>query len=205
MPKKLRIGFDFDDVLIASADHITKLYNGIYGTKLTRDNWYEDQSIVEPWDVDDFSLVLSRVTEIMPSEDFMQVEPLKDAHDVLKHLKEQGHDLLVITGRPQMIRASTEQILTKYYGDIFNVDELQLTDHFAQEGKRTDKGDIALELALTHFVDDVIQHANSVASKGITTVLFDDGYKWNQAEPDHGVVRIKSWKALGEFFDGQAG
>lgn len=195
-----RIGFDFDDVLVSSADHTVKLYNELYGTKLTRDDWYDDPSIVAPWEVASFADIVTRVVEIQAGDAFDGVEPLKDAREVLRRLKRAGHELVVITGRPPQLRANTERLLKRYYGDIFTSADLYLTDHFAHEGERVDKGDIALQLKLTHFVDDVISHANSVARKGIKTILFSDNYKWNQAAPDKEVVRLSSWQVIGDYF-----
>jgi uncharacterized HAD superfamily protein len=202
--KKLRIGFDFDDVLVASGMHTVELHNRQYGTHLTLENWYDDQSNVKPWQVDDFSDIVRRVIEIQSGEEFYDVEPLQDAREVLKVLKKAGHDLLVITGRPSQLRSNTQRLLEKYYKGIFDSTDLRFTDYYGHEGKHVHKGDIAVELELTHFVDDVVQHANSVAGKGVTTVLFGDSYHWNQAEPDHGVIRMGSWKALGEFFEKEA-
>lgn len=201
--RHFRIGLDFDDVLIASADHTVELYNARYGTELTRDDWYDDPDIVDPWKVETFKDVVERVVQIQQQDDFLSVEPLKEAQRVLKRLKAIGHELVVITGRPEQLRSSTLALLDKYYGDVFKTSDLYFTNHFAHNGTRVHKGDIAKELNLTHFVDDVIQHANNVSSAGVRTILFSNDYKWNQGEVDEGVVRLNGWREIGEFFDAE--
>ena len=200
----LRIGFDFDDVLVSSADHTVALYNRQFGTQLTRDDWNDDPALVIPWNAVDYAAVVSRVADIQSADDFMDVEPLIGAPEVLQTLKAAGHTLVVVTGRPSRMLEPTKRLLEKYYPGIFDPNDLHFTDHFAHEGERTSKGDIATQLGLTHFVDDVLQHANEVASTGAVVVLFDDGYKWNQTDPEHGIVRLSSWKDIGEFFVAQA-
>lgn len=203
MTKKLKIGFDFDDVLISSADHTVMLYNKLYQTMLTRDDWYDDPLIVAPWKVDDFSTIIRRVVDIHADEQFLDVAVLPGAREVLRALKEQGHELVVITGRPIELLLPTIALLEKHYADIFTADDLRFTDYFGHSSTPLKKGDVAVELGLTHFIDDVVPHANDVASRGVTVLLFDAGYKWNQFSPNEGVQRVKSWQDIGKFFDGQ--
>jgi phosphoglycolate phosphatase-like HAD superfamily hydrolase len=194
-----RIGFDFDDVLVSSGLLTVELHNKQYGTHLTIDDWYDPD--VSPWGVDTFSEVVQRVIEIQASPDFSTVEELVGAKQTLMALKAAGHALLVVTGRPPLLKESTEALLAHHYGEVFSLNDVHFTDHFAHEGQRTDKGDIAVQLKLTHFVDDVIQHANSVAAKGVKTILFSDNYKWNQAVVDDPVSRISSWDEIATYFD----
>lgn len=198
-----RIGLDFDDVLIASADHTVKIHNDLYGTHLTRDNWYDDPSIVEPWNVTQPSEIVGHVIDIQQMDVFTEVPPLQGAQAVLRRLKDEGHTLIVITGRPESLRERTLELMQRYYPDTFEPDALHFTDHFSHQGERIHKGDVALKLELTHFVDDVISHANNVASKGIKTILFGEGYRWNQSDPDEDVVRLNTWEQIGDFFDAE--
>lgn len=193
------IGIDFDDVLIGSADRTTELYNELYGTHLTRDDWYDDPSITAPWAVDSFSEIVQRVVEVHSMKQFEDVQPIQDAQGVLQALKAAGHTLIIITGRPVSLRSETERLVDKYYKDI--VDTLYFTDHFSHEGQRVSKADITSRLGLTHFIDDVIQHANDVSRTGVKTILFSHNYKWNQAPTDEAVLRLSSWKEIGAFFN----
>jgi uncharacterized HAD superfamily protein len=196
-----KIGFDFDDVLVASAAKTIELHNTQYGTALTVNDWYNPD--VSPWGVATFAEVVTRVVEIQSLESFRTVEPLQKAHETLLQLKQAGHTVLVITGRPTQLKAHTAWLLQSLYGDVFQPDDVYYTDHFAFEGARIDKGDVAVQLQLTHFVDDVIQHANSVAAKGVKTILFSDNYMWNQAEADEGIVRLNNWDEIAEYFNAE--
>ncbi|MFZ1250386.1 MAG: hypothetical protein WAR37_02995 [Candidatus Microsaccharimonas sp.] len=197
-----RIGLDFDDVLIRAAYYTTKLHNELYGTNLTHENWYDPD--MAPWGLTTATEHTQRVIDILSSEAFRSVTPVQGAQEALRQLKAMGHELLVITGRPPALKEATEWLIKTYFGDVLKLENLYLTDHFNHEGKRVEKGDIAVGLGLTHFVDDVVSHANNVASKGITTILYSDDYKWNQNGADEEVVKLSSWDAIVRFIEDEA-
>jgi hypothetical protein len=62
---------------------------------------------------------------------------------------------------------------------------------------------MARQLELTHFVEDLLVHADILGEAGIKTVLFDNnnGYHWNQTGGHDSLVRLSSWKEIGEFFE----
>jgi len=196
--KHFRIGFDFDDVLVSTADHVVSLYNQKYGTHLTRDNWY-NFSPMTPWGVETFPEAASRVADLLYS--LGEARPFVGASKVLSRLKDDGHDLFIITGRPESVRTQTLDILNKYYPGIFDDTSLFFTDHFGQDGKRADKSSLCVDLRLTHFIDDQVEHANIVASEGIKTILFSDNYAWNKSGLNQGITRLSSWQKIEDFFD----
>lgn len=202
MTEKMRIGFDCDDVLVNSADYTARLYNDAYGTSLTRDHWYDFGSM-EPWGVDTFAQAATRVTDIMHADTYTGLEALPDASRVLRTLKLGGHALMIVTGRPDSLRASTERMLEALYPAIFDSENLYFTNHFGTDGTKLTKASVATRLGLTHFVDDQIEHANGVAATGIQTILFSDRYAWNREGADANVTRVGGWPELGEYFDGQ--
>lgn len=196
--KHFRIGFDFDDVLVGTADHVASLYNKEYGTHLTRDNWYNFNPIT-PWNVKTFSEVTSRVANLLYN--LGEARPLAGSQQVLSRLKDAGHELFIITGRPESVRPQTLGILNKYYPGIFDNSSLYFTDHFSQDGKRVEKSNLCNDLNLTHFIDDQVEHANIVAAEGVKTILFSDNYAWNQSGADDNVTKLSSWQKIEEFFN----
>jgi uncharacterized HAD superfamily protein len=204
MPKrKLRIGIDIDDVLIKSAEFSIRLYNEEYGTKLTLDDWY-DFSSPEVWGVDDLPTIVKRVMDIFKDEAFVSVEPVEDAKAVLGHLVNDGHELCAITGRTETIRQQTILVLDTHFPDIFKSETVYFVDHFSHDGQKTSKADVGTRLGLTHFIDDQVEHANALNQAGVTTILFSQGYKWNQTGADKSVKRASDWKSIGEFLDAEA-
>lgn len=193
-----RIGFDFDDVLVGTADHAVSLYNETYGTNLTRDNWYDFKPIT-PWGVKTFPELSARVAKLLYG--LGEALPIKGSQQVLKQLNDSGHELFVVTGRPENVRIQTLNILNKYYPNIFNDSSLYFTDHFSQAGQRVEKSDICIDLRLTHFIDDQVEHVNIVSKEGIKTILFSDNYKWNKSGVNNNITRLTSWKEIKEFFN----
>lgn len=196
--KHFRIGFDFDDVLVGTADHVASLYNKAYGTHLTRDNWYNFDPMT-PWGVKTFPEVASRVANLLYN--LGEAIPITGSQQVLSRLKNAGHKLFVITGRPESVRSQTLGILDKYYPGIFDDTSLYFTDHFSQDGKRVEKSDLCNDLHLTYFIDDQVEHANIVAAEGIKTILFSDNYAWNQSGLNSNITKLSSWQGIEEFFN----
>lgn len=198
--RRFRIGFDMDDVLINTADCATSLYNDIYGTKLTRENWYDFDPIT-PWGAETLSEVVGRVTKLIESEHSSKIQPIKDSQHVLHGLSNSGHSLFVITGRPESIRAQTMLILDRLFPGTFSYKTLFFTDHYNHDGRKCSKADIALDLRLTHYIDDQLEHAEAVLEKGVKTILFSDNYKWNKLSANDNLNRLSSWQEIEEFFD----
>jgi len=201
--RTLRIGIDIDDVLIKSVDRAVEMYNEAFGTAITRDTWY-DFSDLEVWGDDDLRVLVNRVVGLFSSDAFASVQPLEGANDVLNHLKREGHELFAVTGRSESIRKQTLFVLDKCYPDLFENDTVFFVDHYSHDGEKASKADVSAELQLTHFVDDQIEHVNSLSRAGIKTVLFSQDYKWNQTGADDNVIRLNDWQSVGVFFDDEA-
>ena len=198
----LRIGFDCDDVLVNSADYTARMYNETHGTSLTRRHWYDFRSM-EPWGVDSLPIAIERVNAVMHAENFTELEPLQGAKTTLSRLKALGHSLLIITGRPETLRHQTADMLGTLFPRIFDEDDLYFTNHFGDDPSKRTKAEVATEIALTHFVDDQVEHVNSMVATGVRTLLFSDNYAWNQTGADSRVVRVGSWQEIGDYFDEQ--
>lgn len=206
--KKLRIGFDIDDVLVQTADALTGVHNAIYGTNLGRQHLYEHSAATaEAWGVEDGPAINKRINEIVPLDEWNDAAaPFEGAMEVLSQLKAEGCELFAVTGRPAFLREKTVSTLNKHYPGIFSDERLHMTDIWGLDGtpaKKITKLDIARELKLTHFVEDYLVHADVLGEGGITTLLFSDGYPWNQTGGHKSLIRINSWKEIGEFFENE--
>ena len=212
MPKRtLRIGIDIDDVLLKSAKRSIELYNEAYDTNLTLDDWYDfkDPEVWSKiWGHSDMRELIRRVVATMADDAFASVEPLEDAAEVLTHLKNEGHELFAITGRAESIRKQTKFVLDLCFPGIFTDETLTFVDYYAHDGAKASKSDVAHELGIDYFVEDLLDHANDLARSGIQTILFSPGYKWNSQGPDadviDNVVVLDSWRKIGDFIDAKA-
>ncbi len=197
----LRIGFDFDDVLISTVDCAVKLYNKKHNTRLANDNWY-DFSDLSVWGAVSISDITSRLIEVIYSEEFNNiVKPILNSQKVLAKLKEDGHLLFIITGRPISALNQTRAILDRYYPSTFNNNHVYFTDNFSVDGEKTTKDEIIRTLNLNYFIDDHVEHVNNVNRLGVRTILFDNNYAWNKIGFDKEVIRLSNWQDIGNFID----
>ncbi|MDB5159757.1 MAG: hypothetical protein JWO99_20 [Candidatus Saccharibacteria bacterium] len=208
MVRKLRIGIDIDDTLINTVDTVTTLGNEQYGTVLTRDDWFNvTPEAIARWGMKTGSEVSDRVHELMTHEDYIErVVGIKGAKEVLDHLTTEGHELFAVTSRPDYIRDQTIQELEQCFPGLFSDKTLFMINAFSADPAvaRATKFGVAEQLGLTHFIDDLLIHANAVSDGGIKTILFSDNYLWNQGPEHEGVIRLGSWKDIGAYLDGEA-
>ena len=213
MPARvLRIGIDIDDVLIHSATKSIELYNRSFGTHLSLDDWYafDDPSTYGPiWGTSDDVTLVKRVVATLVDDEFLDVEPVEGAQEGLRHLKEQGHQLYAVTGRSESIQDHTKLLLDKHFTAIFDDETLFFVDHFGHDGKKSSKADVALQLGLTHFVEDLPDHVNGLAGVGIKTVLLNPGdYKWSKSgintDVSSNIIALDSWRQVIRYLDAEA-
>lgn len=202
--KKLRIGFDIDDVLLNSASALTTLHNKLYGTDVGLRHNYNHVDI-EDWGVSNLEELNNRIHEVIAMEEWSDLAvPFENAIGILQKLKDEGCELFAVTGRPPSSRQRTLKLLERYYPGIFSDETLYMTDVFSYDGspvKKITKLDIAKELELTHFVEDYLVHADVLGEGGIKTVLFSNGYPWNQTGGHESLIRLNSWSEIREFFE----
>lgn len=206
--RKLRIGFDIDDTMINAVDTVTGLNNKLYGTQLGREDWFNNiPEVLARWQLKDGYEVTHRVHELMAHEEYLgSVVEVKGASDVLRYLRSEGHELFAVTSRPERIRAETLKELELCFPGIFVDESLYMIDAFSGDPTTASvtKYAVAKQLELEYFVDDLPVHANALAEGGVKTILFSDEYIWNQNGVRDDVIRIKSWKEVGDYLYGEA-
>jgi len=199
--KKPIIAVDIDDVLSHNVPAFLEWSNQQYGTSLTLEDYDEDWA--KMWQVDHAEA--ERRNHVWhAAELFAGYEHREDALPVLQHLK-QRFDLAIITSRPTRMREITLEWLDSRYPDLFiDVHFAGMWDTVTADSHKATKADLAQKLGISYLIDDQPKHVLAVAELGIPAVLFGS-YPWNQdvAVPD-GVIRCADWKAVQEYFDGQA-
>jgi len=201
--QRLRIGFDVDDVLINSVDVVIELNNRLYGSSLARHQWY-DMTIADVWKVPTPRDIAGRVDELIRHPEYRQnIRAIAGAFETIRDIKDH-YDLFAITGRPTELRTETIWVLNQCFPGLFTDETLHMTNFKAVDGHvvgRRNKLDVARELGLTHFVDDLPAHANLLADGGVKTVLFNDDYAWGEGEHHPAIIRVSNWQELKEYLD----
>ncbi len=94
----MRIGIDFDEIITDSLSVIIELHNAKYGTKLKKEDFHSYR-FWEIWGGTKEEAV-RKVHEFMETDRFAHMSPVAGSLKVLRALKESGHELYIITGRP---------------------------------------------------------------------------------------------------------
>lgn len=100
--------------------------------------------------------------------------------------------MVVITGRSEVVRPQTEKWLESNFTTIFS--KVYFTNSFLSESnqKKREKVKICIDLGVNVLVDDSWEETVSVASVGITALLFDR--PWNRGKPSSfNVYRVRDW------------
>jgi 5'(3')-deoxyribonucleotidase len=128
------------------------------------------------------------VREFYESQEFMNLEPIKDSQKVLKNLKE--HKLYVVTGRQNIVREKTENWIEKWYPGIF--EDVILTNSFTSQ--EVPKSDVCVDLNIGLLIDDNFTNCVECISVGTKALNFvgDPVYPWC-FESD---ISKKSWEEV---------
>ena len=196
----LSVGFDIDDVLLPSSDRVTRLHNEMYGTSVTRDNWYVNLP-TSTWNAETEQEVIDRVNGIIGSEEYLSgILPIDGAREVLEELIEAGDTHFAITSRPPVLAEMTHRALEVCYPGMFPEGKVAFINHSTASGSvnTLTKVEVALANNATHFIDDFEHHLVPMAAAGIKPLLFGEGYAWNSNASAPGLIRIPNMQALRE-------
>jgi uncharacterized HAD superfamily protein len=204
MPKpanKPIIAVDVDDVLAVHAQEFVNYSNRKWGTNLEVSDYHDHWA--EIWQVD-WDETQRRLREYLTAGQFAKYKTINNADVILKRLKS-NYKLAVITARQQSLAEGTITWINKHFNDTF--DEI----HFAgvwdlglEEAVKRNKTAVAQQIGAEYLIEDQLKYALPVAEAGIKVLLFGD-YPWNQSDKlPAGVVRVKNWQEVLEYFDGKA-
>ena len=175
----MKIGIDIDDT-------IAKSYEAMKVALLEESNYLISDDILyyhDPMALDYYSRNSDEMT--------LKLEVKEDAVEVINKLKDEGYEIYFITARNN-----------KYYKDAYGSTYKWLID----KGFKFDKliidskyKDIECEkLGITHFIDDSIDHVNSIISKNIKGYIFTSYYN-RKFDLDN---RVNNWKEVYELIKG---
>lgn len=183
----MRIGIDIDEVIADTLTGIIAFYNGTYGTSLQRSD-FSTYDFEEIWGLPEDEMI-GRWYEFFETDHFASVEPVAGALSALKVLKENGHELFIVTARPHIVSKKTEDWVDMHYPDLFS--GIYFSNRHGLEGVRRKKSELCAELNIAVLVEDDMHHANDCAASGIDVLLLD--HPWNQGELPERIHRVFSW------------
>lgn len=113
-----------------------------------------------------------------------QIRPFTFVTDIIKKLKEEGNEIILITARWPAENWNIEQITLDWLErNHIEYDEIVLNAN--------DKAKVALEKKLDLFIDDSFKNCLDVANSGIKTFIMNT--RTNQGLEDERITRVYSW------------
>ena len=183
----MKIGIDIDEVLCDVNQSMLDYQNVTYSTS------YKKEDIRSYFLEELFGYSATEMITFM--EDFFATHVHEEALTVLGAVegieKLKGHELIVISARPQHQREVTELWLSKHFGPAFSQIHL-LGNKDGLGGVTRSKGELAEELELELFVEDSLSNAMNISAKGIPVILLDT--PWNQGILPENVYRVATWE-----------
>ncbi len=205
MPQKdarLRtIAVDIDDVLAISAQALVDYSNTRWGTRLTVEDYDEDWG--KMWQVD-LEEERRRSDEWHVSGGIVNKSPKEEGLSVLQHLSSK-YRLVIATSRRKIIQEDTRLWIEKHYKGIFSeIHYSGIWDERLPNSHALTKAQLCREIGADYLIDDQVKHCLGAAEAGVEALLFGD-YKWNrEVDLPRGVIRVKDWPAVKEYFDARS-
>lgn len=193
------IAIDMDDVIVDTAPGVIAHYEQAYGVAVPLEQFYS-KDFENVWKTPDGATAVRRVNKYLESPAYHQSEPIQEAADTIRWLKDR-YELYIVTGRPSLVEEATHDWLKRHFPDIF--ERVVFTNSYmAGDDDFTvrAKGDVCLELGATTLIDDNLEHALSVSEAGLNVLLFGS-YPWNQASDlPKNIQRVAGWQEVKEYF-----
>lgn len=192
--KRLCIGLDFDDVLVAFNEALLTFHNEHYGTSYGLND-------VTTWDLHELwkcspEEAYARMKEFVRSSHHEAISPVSGAVEAIKFLNNH-HDLHIITARDETLYEETLRLLSRHFNSV-TFKGLHFL-HRNNKNVRGTKGDVCRSLGVHVLIEDSLHNAYTAHSHSVHVLLFDT--PWNQTTNlPTGIKRVFSWKeVLGEI------
>lgn len=187
----MKIGLDFDDVIVDFFNSLLKWHNKNYNRNDKREQFkFFDWGPTWGTKIED---TIKRVNEFHDLHKVSEVLPLEDSINSLNQLS-QENELIIITGRPLKYTSRVEEWLLHHFGKKLKV----IHAGEFHKGQAATKAEICLELKIPILFEDAPETAINCAKKGINVILFDQ--PWNQNVEHKLITRVKNWKEAMQAF-----
>lgn len=202
------IAIDVDDVIADEAEGVQRfvqqeynhsykpshdLFEGPYNT-YWEDRWQRQQGISGEEAVKRFEAFLAS-----PIKDNLKL--VEGALKAIQELKKR-YELVVVTSRYGRQLETTEPWLEKHFPGTFK--RVEFVALWGKDKPAT-KATIAKEIGANYLIDDNPDHCALAAEEGITALLFGEQGWSRSIEIARGVIRVKNWQEVLEYFGAAAG
>jgi uncharacterized HAD superfamily protein len=191
----MRIGLDFDDVVADSGIAIIAMHNAKHGTNFKKED-FANFFFEETWGVPREERN-KEIDEFFATDQLTNIDPMAGSLKAIRDLRASGHELYIITGRPNRDIEQTELWIEHHFLDVF------AGIHFASPSRTEEiqrkKSETCKALHIDIFIDDDAKNVLDCAAAGIKTFIFDQ--PWNrQGEFPANVERVYSWDEIAKKF-----
>lgn len=180
------IGIDVDEVLADMNDKLNLYHNENYNTNVERSH-YKTFDLTKTWNCTREEAD-NRFKEFLESHHFKKITPKEGAEKTINILKNQGHELIIITARGTIIHEETITWLNLHFKNIFS--KIHFAKSWNSPGKR--KWEICLDEKIEIMIDDGPHIIRDCSKHNIKSIIMDA--PWNQNENPEHSYRVKSWK-----------
>lgn len=169
----MRIGVDVDEVLVEHLKYFLRHYERVTGQHHTVDDfhtyqWHEVLQRPKPY-VDDIFYRFIRFH--MRQHGQLPREYIRGAREAMQTLREDGHQLVLVTARPPELFADSDQIASELMADAVA---------FCQASSpRKSKARLCRELGIELMVDDDAGLCRDLAGSEVEVLLMDQ--PWNRS------------------------
>ncbi len=190
----MNIAVDIDDTLLDFVGTYILFHNETFKTNLKKED-FETYSFNYARG-GTMKQAVSSVRQFYKTDFFKGMKPFPGAIEVIQKLKEKNN-LFIVTSRPYNMKEGTFDQLSKYFQNTF-LEVFFSSNHYtkAKNSGKT-KAEICNDLEASLLIDDSLVYTQECVTKGINSILLDA--PWNQNGSIEGIVRVKSWKEIGDL------
>ena len=189
----MKIGVDLDDTLGQSMKAFVAFSNDRYKTSLK----IEDMKVYDLEKIINLSKegTIDRLNEFHATPYGKNIEPFESALETLEQLKK-NNELFIVTSRGNDMREITEKWIERNFPNIF--DKIYFTNEFVYSNTKMTKKTVCNNFGIDILIEDNFEYATECMASNRKILLFDR--PWNQTdELPKGIVRVHSWKEIGEL------
>ncbi len=202
---KKTIAIDVDDVLADANQEMRRFINDRFRTTHTvedylqnHDNYWGYWEFV--WQVSDEE-ARKRIEEYDKSDSKHKLRIINGAIDAINILKK-DFDLVVVTSREDSLIDKTHAWLENHFPGTFS--GVQFVCLWQDEDSNHTKGSICKQIGAEYLIDDHADHCILALKEGIKPLLFGD-YGWNRTRKiPKGIMRVKDWNKVLNYFYGKS-